>query len=172
MSRSNPPHQTLKLALVGLVAALVIVDTGLFFVTPTTSRAELLRLLLAIGAFGVPFLGFVLGLARRPVYAVGAVLSVPLAALYAYTGLLLPWTQLSFSIGQFGLELLLAVPVLGEPLATALFGGFTLGQATLQASFRYHYAVVALATAGVVVAIARIGWRRSDFDPSRDGSSG
>jgi quinol-cytochrome oxidoreductase complex cytochrome b subunit len=166
MNRSDPPHSTPKVALVGLVAALAAVD--LVLLVATTSRTELLRLLLAVGAFGVPFLGLILGLADRPLYAVGAVLSLPLAALYAYTGLLLPWTQLSFSLGQAGLELLLAVPVLGEPLATALFGGVTLGQATLRASFRYHYAIVALGVVGVAAAVARVGWRRSDPDPSGD----
>jgi quinol-cytochrome oxidoreductase complex cytochrome b subunit len=160
------------LAFVGLVAALAAVDLALLVATPTTSQAELLRLLLAVGAFGVPFLGFLLGITGRPLYAALGVLTLPLAVLYAYTGLLLPWTQLSFSLGQVGLELLLSIPVLGEPLATALFGGVTLGQATLQAAFEYHYAIVGLATVGVVAAIARMGWRRSTLAPSRDGSSG
>jgi quinol-cytochrome oxidoreductase complex cytochrome b subunit len=159
MSHSNPPHRTLKVALIGLVAALSLVDAALLVAAPTTSRAELLRLLLAIGAFGVPFLGFLLGFAERPLYAVGGALSLPFVALYAYTGLLLPWTQLSFFLGQFGLELLLSVPVLGEPLATALFGGFTLGQATLQAAFRYHYAIVVIAFVGVA-AVGTVGLRR------------
>ncbi|WP_311170395.1 cytochrome b N-terminal domain-containing protein [Halobellus ordinarius] len=160
MSRSNPPHRTLKVALIGLVAVLSVVDVVVLAAAPTTSRAELLRLLLAIGAFGVPFLGFLLGFAERPLYAVGGALSLPFVALYAYTGVLLPWTQLSFFLGQFGLELLLSVPVLGEPLATALFGGFTLGQATLQAAFRYHYAIVALAFVGVAAAAGTVGLRR------------
>ncbi|MFC6873889.1 cytochrome b N-terminal domain-containing protein [Halobellus marinus] len=161
MSHSNPPHRTLKVALIGLVAALTLVDAALLVAAPTTtSRAELLRLLLAIGAFGVPFLGFLLGFAERPLYAVGGALSIPFVALYAYTGLLLPWTQLSFFLGQFGLELLLSVPVLGDPLATALFGGFTLGQATLQAAFRYHYAIVVIAFVGVATAAGTVGLRR------------
>ena len=172
MTRSTPPHSTLKTSLVGLIAALTVVDLALLAATPTTSQTELLRLLLAVGAFGAPFLGFLLGFAARPLYAVGAALSLPLVALYAYTGLLLPWTQLSFSLGQFGLELLLSVPALGEPLATALFGGFTLGQATLRAAFRYHYALVGLAVVGVVAATARIGWRRVALDRSGNGSGG
>ena len=148
------------MALIGLVAVLSVVDVVVLATAPTTSREESLRLLLAIGAFGVPFLGFLLGFVARPLYAVGGVLSLPLVALYGYTGLLLPWTQLSFFLGQFGLELLLSVPILGEPLAAALFGGFTLGQATLQIAFRYHYAVVALGLVGAVVAVGTVGLRR------------
>lgn len=160
------------MALVGLVAALVVVDVALLVAAPPTSRTELLRFLLAVGAFGVPFVGILLGLTDRPRYAVGAVLSLPLVALYAYTGLLLPWTQLSFSLGRVGLELLLAVPVLGDPAATALFGGPTLGRATLRTAFRYHYALVALGVAGVAAATARSGWRRLASDHSGNSPGG
>jgi hypothetical protein len=159
MSRSNSPRWTLTASLVGLVAAIVLIDLTLLVAAPP-SQTELLRLLLAVGGFGVPFLGVLLGFAGTPRYAVGAILSFPLAALYAYTGLLLPWTQLSFTMGSVGLEIALSIPIVGRPLATVLFGGFTLGEATLRAAFRSHYAIVALGGVGVAAAVARTGLRR------------
>jgi len=160
MDDSDSPHSSLKTSLVGLVAALTVVDAALLLVATTTSHTELLRLLLAIGVFGVPFLGFLLGIAHRPRYALGASLSLPVAALYGYTGLLLPWTQLSFALGGVGLELVLSVPIVGEPLASVFFGGVTLSQATPRIAFRSHYAIVAVSTVGVVAAVASAGWRR------------
>ncbi|WP_336024183.1 cytochrome b N-terminal domain-containing protein [Halobellus salinisoli] len=159
MSQSSLPHSTPKVALVGLVTALALVDVALLAVSPTTSQIELLRLLLAVGGFGAVVLALVAGIDHNPRYALGAALSVPFVALYAYTGLVLPWTQLSFTIAQAGIELALSVPVVGDPLASALFGGSTISQATLQASFRYHYALVALALVGVVTAVGTVGWR-------------
>ena len=94
--------------------------------------------------------------------------ALPLVALYAYTGLLLPWTQRSFALGQFGLDVLLGIPVFGEPLAVALFGGPTLSQATLRLAFRYHYAVVVLGLVCVAAAVGVAGWRRTALGRSQD----
>ncbi|WP_049986712.1 cytochrome b N-terminal domain-containing protein [Halobellus rufus] len=160
MSQSSPPRSTLKLVLIGLVAAVALVDLALLAVPTTTSQAELLRLLLAAGAFGAVFIALLVGIVDEARYAVGAVISVPFVALYAYTGLLLPWTQLSFTLGQVGIEGALSVPGVGDSLAAVLFGGTTLTQATLRISFRYHYAFVALSLVGVAAAVGRAGWYR------------
>lgn len=61
--------------------------------------------------------------------------------------MLLPWNQLAFYAGQRTLEALLAVPAVGDRLAAAAFGGFTLSERSLRLAFRYHYAVVGLAAA-------------------------
>jgi len=150
-SRDSNRAPALEALLSGLLGSLVLVDLALLAGLPTVVRADPLRLLLAVGAFGAVGLGLALGVVRSRRYAIGAIVSLPLVLLYAYTGLLLPWTQLSYFIGQAGLEMVLAVPFVGEPLAVALFGGVTLGEATLQAAFRYHYAVVGL---GLVVTLA------------------
>ena len=154
MSASGNPDASrarrLGVLLVGLLSGLALVDVALL-ASPSGVPAEPVRLLLAVGAFGAVALAVALGVVGPRRYAVGAVASVPLVALYAYTGLLLPWTQFSFYLGQTGLELVLRLPFVGEPLAVALFGGFTLGEATLRAAFRYHYAVVGL---GVLAALS------------------
>nr|WP_246403702.1 cytochrome b N-terminal domain-containing protein [Halobellus ruber] len=126
----------------------------------TPASTQPVRLLLAGCAACVPLLGLAAGVVHRPAYAVGAVLSAPLVVIYAYTGLILPWTQLSFTLGQVGLELLLGVPVVGEPAALGLFGGFTLGQATLEQAFRFHYALVGIGGLASVAAVAAVGLRR------------
>ena len=162
MSGSDPRTDTassiLKSLLLALVAGIAVVDIGLAVVTPAATQP--VRLLLAGCALAVPLLGLAIGVVHRPAYGVGAVLSLPVVIAYAYTGLLLPWTQLSFPLGQVGLELVLGVPVVGEPAATALFGGFTLSQATLRGAFRLHYATVGVGTVAVVAAVTAVGWRR------------
>ena len=147
---NRPRDRNLELLLVGLLAGLAVVDVALL-VAPAAVPAGPVRLGLAIGAVGAVALGLALGVVGSPRYAIGAVVSIPFAALYAYTGLLLTWTQFSYWLGQTGLEAVLWLPVVGEPLAVALFGGFTLGEATLQAAFRAHYATVGL---GVLAALS------------------
>jgi quinol-cytochrome oxidoreductase complex cytochrome b subunit len=149
-SENRPRDRNLELLLAGLLAGLAVVDVALL-VAPAAVPAGPARLGLAVGAVGAVALGLALGVVGSPRYAIGAVVSVPFAALYAYTGLLLPWTQFSYWLGQTGLEAVLWLPVVGEPLAVALFGGFTLGEATLQAAFRAHYATVGL---GVLAALS------------------
>ena len=147
----NGPHvRNLELLLAGLLAGLALVDVTLL-VAPAAVPAGPARLVLAVGAVGAVALGLALGVVGSPRYAVGAVVSVPFAALYAYTGLLLPWTQFSYWLGQTGLEAVLWLPVVGEPLAVALFGSVALGEATLRAAFRAHYAIVGL---GVLAALS------------------
>lgn len=157
-SRTDTPSSVLASLLLASVAGVTVVDLALAVVTPAAT--EPIRLLLAGCASCVPLVGVALGVVRRPAYGIGAVLSVPVVVVYAYTGLLLPWTQLSFTLGQVGLEFLLGVPVVGEPAATALFGGFTLSQATLQTAFRIHYAVVGVVGVAVVAVVTAMGWQR------------
>lgn len=157
-SRTDTPSTLLRSILLALVAGVIVVDIGLAVATPAATQP--VRLLLAGCALCIPLVGAVLGVDRGPAYGIGAVLSVPVVVAYAYTGLLLPWTQLSFTLGQAGLEALLGVPVVGEPAATALFGGFTLGQATLRGAFRLHYATVGVGVVASVAAVAAAGWRR------------
>lgn len=81
-----------------------------------------------------------------------ALLGTPVVVAYALTGLLLPWDQLSYWVGSLLLDLTLAVPVVGSPVARLLFGGVTLGQATLVRAFVVHYGIV------VVAGLALLAW--------------
>ena len=162
-NRDSNRARRLGVLLVGLLSGLALVDVALL-ASPSGMPAEPVRLLLAVGAFGAVALAVALGVVGPRRYAVGAVASVPLAVLYAYTGLLLPWNQLSFYLGQTGLELVLWFPFVGEPLAVALFGGFTLGEATLRAAFRYHYAVVGLCVLAALSVCVSLFRRRSAPD--------
>lgn len=157
-SRTDTVSPILKSILLALVAGITLVDLGLAVITPAATQP--VRLLLAGCAAFVPLVGLALGVVHRPAYGIGAILSVPLVIAYAYTGLLLPWTQLSFTLGQAGVESLLGVPIVGEPTATALFGGYTLNQATLRGAFRLHYAIVGVCVLAVAVTVATMGWRR------------
>lgn len=143
-----PSSRPLELLLAAVVAATLVVDIAVLAPKPAGDVATLLRIALAGGAVGAVVIALACGVVVDSRYAVGAVLAAPVVALYAYTGLLLPWGQFSFYLGQVGLETLLSIPVVGEWLANWLFGGWTLTAASLQRAFQYHYAIVA---AGVVV---------------------
>jgi quinol-cytochrome oxidoreductase complex cytochrome b subunit len=143
MSRLDPADASDSLpALAVTLVALVVVGDLLLVALPAT---DALRVLLVGAAALAGAVVVAAGARRSPLAGVGALLALPLVAVYAYTGLLLPWTQVSFTVGQTLVELTLSVPVVGPPLAQLLFGGFTLSQATLDRAFTLHYAVVVLA---------------------------
>ncbi|WP_336037306.1 hypothetical protein [Halobacterium yunchengense] len=138
----------------GFVATLLCVDVLLLVVAPADATAGLVRGLLAVGAWLAVPAAVVLGVVHRPVYAVGGLLAAPVVAVYAVSGLLLPWNRLAFYAGQQALDALLAVPVFGERLATLALGGPALSQQSLRLAFRYHYAVVGVGVAGLGTALA------------------
>lgn len=141
------PLAVVAVALVGLV---VVGDLVLLAVPPTDPLRYLFVALAVLAGGGVVAAG-----ARRSVVAgAAALLVLPAVAVYAYTGVLLPWSQVSFTVGQALVELTLSVPVVGGLLAQLLFGGFTLSQTTLERAFTLHYAVVALAGLALVVTAA------------------
>jgi len=83
-------------------------------------------------------LGVACGVRHGPSYVFGAALALPVVGLYAYASLVLPWTQLSFVLAQTLLEATLGVPVVGEPVASVLFGGVTLTRTTLRRAATVH----------------------------------
>ena len=153
--------RTLKRLLVGLVAVVISLDVFDTLSTAPGSSGTAFRVLLAVGAVLTLSLGLVLGVTDQPAYAVGAVVASPLVALYALTGLLLPWDQVAYVAGQSTLELLLAVPVVGEPLATALFGGVTLSGASLRRAARLHGALLVVWVVGFVAVVGPALYRRA-----------
>lgn len=138
---AQAPLDHLSVLAVALVV-LVVAGDLLLVAFPAT---DALRYLLVGSAVLAGVVVVAVGARRSPTAGVAGLLALPLVGVYAYTGLLLPWTQLSFSVGQTLVELTLAVPGLGGLLAQLLFGGFTLSQATLERAFTLHYAVVVLA---------------------------
>ncbi len=104
----------------GILVALLIVEAGLSLagLTPAVTldgglRAAV-RLWLAIGAGGTVLGTFGLGATGRPRYVAVGVLATPVALVYSYTSLVLPWTQLSFWVGQVAVETLLTGRVWGH----------------------------------------------------------
>jgi hypothetical protein len=143
---------------VGLVGLVVAGD--LLLVAAPGLAGEPPRFLLVGTAVVAGTAVLAVGVRRSPTAGFAALLALPVVAVYAYTGVLLPWTQASFALGQRLVELTLAVPVVGSSAARLLFGGFTLSQATLDRAFALHYAVVALAGLAVCSTVARRVARR------------
>lgn len=141
--------------LFGLVTLLLVADLVLLTWNVGTGGSESLRLVLALVAIGGVPVTLGVGAVRGTVHPLFALLAVPIAVTYGYSGLVLPWTQLSFWLGQAALEATLSVPVLGEPLTVFLFGGFTLSETTLRTAFRVHYALVAFALFGLLFQVGR-----------------
>ena len=160
-SRSITPSAE-HLLLAGLTVAILAFDLLLLTPTIATGGTEPLRQGLAtLALIAVPAV-LIVGIVRGTVRPLVAVLAIPLVAVYSYTGLLLPWTQFSFWLGQATIELLLSIPLLGGPLARAFFGGFTLSQSSLRIAFALHYASLGIALLAVLVAGGRELWMRWD----------
>ena len=152
----------------GLVATLLCLDLLLLVVTPSGGSAELLRVLLAVGAGVTVPLGVIFGVVYRPVYAVGGLLALPVVV-YAVSGLLLPWNQFAYYTGQRVLDALLAVPILGEQLMNVFLGGPALSRHSLRLAFRYHYTIVGAGFVGLVVALgAGVYGQHTTNEPARE----
>ncbi|UIO99378.1 cytochrome b N-terminal domain-containing protein [Halobaculum sp. CBA1158] len=163
----DDPTDALEPALLIVVAAVALGDLAVAAHVIPAGVAETTRVALAVGALVAATLGIAVAVATcRPAAVALATLGVPVAGLYAYTGLLLPWTRLSFSLGQIGVEATLSIPALGPALATALFGGFTLSQATLERAFVIHYGLVAVAGAALLARAVVLVRRRDAIDPA------
>src|SRR3954464_3133130 len=67
-----------------------------------------------------------------------------------FMGYVLPWGQMSYWAAKVITSLFGAIPVVGEPIVTWLWGGYTVGNPTLQRFFSLHY-LLPFAIAGVVV---------------------
>lgn len=57
----------------------------------------------------------------------------------AFTGYILPWGQMSFWGAMVITNLVAAVPLVGTDLVYLLWGGFTVGTATLQRFYTIHF---------------------------------
>ena len=78
----------------------------------------------------------------------------------AFFGYTLPWGQMSFWGATVITNLFSAIPVVGDSIVTWLWGGFTVGDATLNRFYALHYLLpfVIVAVAGLhLVALHRFG---------------
>jgi ubiquinol-cytochrome c reductase cytochrome b/c1 subunit len=67
-----------------------------------------------------------------------------------FMGYVLPWGQMSFWAATVITNLFSAIPIVGDPVVTWLWGGYSVGNPTLQRFYSLHY-LLPFAIAGVVV---------------------
>jgi ubiquinol-cytochrome c reductase cytochrome b/c1 subunit len=67
-----------------------------------------------------------------------------------FMGYVLPWGQMSYWAATVITNLFSAIPIVGDPIVTWLWGGYSVGNPTLQRFYSLHY-LLPFAIAGVVV---------------------
>ncbi|PWE16719.1 cytochrome b [Marinicauda salina] len=85
---------------------------------------------------------------RELLWILGVVIFILMMAA-AFMGYVLPWGQMSFWGATVITNLFGALPIIGEPVTQWLWGGFSVGNATLNRFFSLHYLIPFL-IAGVV----------------------
>jgi cytochrome b6 len=101
---------------------------------------------------------------REVNYFVGVLLLVLTLGL-GYTGYLLPWSQLSYWAGQIGLQMALITPGIGEWAAALVFGGASLGQATITRMYVLHVFILPIITFLVMVLHILLVWVQGITEP-------
>jgi ubiquinol-cytochrome c reductase cytochrome b/c1 subunit len=86
---------------------------------------------------------------REVLWILGVIIYLLMMAT-GFMGYVLPWGQMSYWAAKVITSLFGAIPVVGEPIVTWLWGGFTVGNPTLQRFFSLHY-LLPFVIAGVVV---------------------
>src|SRR5689334_100989 len=86
---------------------------------------------------------------REVLWILGVIIYLLMMAT-GFMGYVLPWGQMSYWAAKVITSLFGAIPVVGEPIVTWLWGGYSVGNPTLQRFFSLHY-LLPFAIAGVVV---------------------
>ncbi|MFB6253701.1 MAG: cytochrome bc complex cytochrome b subunit [Halobacteriaceae archaeon] len=97
-------------------------------------------------------------------WLIGIVL-ISLTMGFGYTGYLLPWDQLSFWAGQIGVEMALSIPLAGKWVAQLVFGGYSLGQATLQRMYILHVFILPFIVTTLIAIHIGIVWMQGIAEP-------
>jgi len=97
-------------------------------------------------------------------WIIGIVL-ISLTMVFGYTGYLLPWDQLAFWAGQIGVEMARSIPLIGEWLALLVFGGFSLGQPTLQRMYIFHVFLLPFVVTTLIAVHIAIVWIQGIAEP-------
>jgi quinol-cytochrome oxidoreductase complex cytochrome b subunit len=90
---------------------------------------------------------------RGFVWAFGVIILILMKAT-AFTGYVLPWGQMSFWAATVITNLFSAIPLVGEPIVSWLWGGFSVDNATLNRFFSFHYLLPFLIVACSIAHIA------------------
>lgn len=85
---------------------------------------------------------------REVIWILGVILYILMMAT-AFLGYTLPWGQMSFWAATVITSLFGAIPIIGEPVVSWLWGGFSVDNPTLQRFFSLHY-LLPFVIAGVV----------------------
>lgn len=86
---------------------------------------------------------------REVLWILGVILLL-LMIMTGFMGYVLPWGQMSFWAATVITNLFSAIPIVGEPIVTWLWGGFAVGNPTLNRFYALHY-LLPFVIAGVVV---------------------
>jgi ubiquinol-cytochrome c reductase cytochrome b/c1 subunit len=86
---------------------------------------------------------------REVLWILGVILLLLMIAT-GFMGYVLPWGQMSFWAATVITNLFSALPLVGEPIVTWLWGGYAVGNPTLQRFYSLHY-LLPFVIAGVVV---------------------
>ncbi|MBI3436168.1 MAG: cytochrome b N-terminal domain-containing protein [Proteobacteria bacterium] len=86
---------------------------------------------------------------REVLWILGVIIYLLMMAT-GFMGYVLPWGQMSFWAATVITNLFSAIPIVGDPVVTWLWGGYAVGNPTLQRFFSLHY-LLPFAIAGVVV---------------------
>ncbi|AAG19096.1 MULTISPECIES: cytochrome bc complex cytochrome b subunit [Halobacterium] len=101
---------------------------------------------------------------REVNWLIGIVL-LSLTMVFGYTGYLLPWDQLAYWAGQIGVEMSLSIPLVGDWVAQLMFGGFSLGQATLQRMYLLHVFLLPFVVTTVIAIHLGLVWMQGIAEP-------
>lgn len=144
MTESHPsPLGTIeRRALIGLLAVVTAVELLLFVSSNWLQMLEPVRFGLAVLVLvAVPLL-LLRGIVRGTITPLAFLPAALGVGVYSYTGLVLPWSQLSYQLAHGALDIVLTIPGVGTQLAVFLFGDLTITQETLQIMATTHYAVL------------------------------
>src|SRR3954468_4085571 len=86
---------------------------------------------------------------REVLWLLGVIIFLLMMAT-GFMGYVLPWGQMSFWGATVITNLFSAIPIVGEPIVTWLWGGYSVGNPTLQRFYSLHY-LLPFVIAGVVV---------------------
>jgi ubiquinol-cytochrome c reductase cytochrome b/c1 subunit len=108
---------------------------------------------------------------REVLWILGVILLL-LMIMTGFMGYVLPWGQMSFWAATVITNLFSAIPIVGEPIVTWLWGGFAVGNPTLNRFYSLHY-LLPFVIAGVVVlhiwALHMVGQNNPDgIEPRQD----
>jgi ubiquinol-cytochrome c reductase cytochrome b/c1 subunit len=108
---------------------------------------------------------------REVLWILGVILLL-LMIMTGFMGYVLPWGQMSFWAATVITNLFSAIPIVGEPIVTWLWGGFAVGNPTLNRFYSLHY-LLPFVIAGVVMlhvwALHVVGQNNPDgIEPRQD----